>query len=161
MEPIKKSKMVYKYLIFSISITVISFMVGIIIGGVLKKTAFYNKELSNLNFIKSDALNKWIGVDMVKWIIKNTPFKYLNQSLQLKNKIEKADLHQLRRDMTSSEIDHLIGFVFVTAFALVRFYKTEWMFGLIIMAVNVLMNLHPSLLQQQNKRRIDRLIKKR
>jgi ABC-type protease/lipase transport system fused ATPase/permease subunit len=97
---------------------------------------------------------------MVKWIVKNTPFKYLNQKLQLKNKIEKADLHQLRQEMTSSEIDHLIGFVFVAAFALVKFYKTEWLFGLTIMAVNILMNLNPSLLQQQNKRRIDRLIKK-
>ncbi len=135
-------------------------MVGITINGILKKTAFYNNHLSNLNFIKSKNLNKWIGVDMVKWIIKNTPFKYLNQNLQLKNKIEAADLHQLRRNMTSSEIDHLIGFAFVTAFALVRFYKTEWLFGLMIMAVNVLMNLHPSLLQQQNKRRIDKLIKK-
>lgn len=152
--------MIYKYLIFSISITVISFMVGITINGILKKTAFYNKELSNLNFIKSKNLNKWIGVDMVKWIIKNTPIKYLNQNLHLKNKIEAADLHQLRRDMTNSEIDHLIGFLFVTAFALIRFYKTQWLFGLIIMAVNVLMNLHPSLLQQQNKRRIDKLLKR-
>lgn len=135
-------------------------MAGIILNGILKKTAFYSKHLSNLNFIKSKNLNKWIGVDMVKWIIKNTPFKYLNQSLQLKNKIEAADLYQLRRNMTNSEIDHLIGFVFVTAFALVKFYKTEWLFGLTIMAVNILMNLHPALLQQQNKRRIDRLLKR-
>lgn len=135
-------------------------MVGITINGILKKTAFYNNHLSNLNFIKSETLNKWIGVNMVKWIVKNTPFKYINQKLHLKNKIEKADLYQLRQDMTSSEIDHLIGFVFVAAFALVKFYKTQWLFGLTIMAVNILMNLNPSLLQQQNKRRIDRLIKK-
>jgi hypothetical protein len=40
-----------------------------------------------------------------------------------------------------------------------KFYKTEWLFGLTILIVNKLMNLSPSLLQQQNKRRIDKLIK--
>lgn len=62
--------------------------------------------------------------------------------------------------MTISEIDHLIGFVFVTIFALVKFYYLDFLFGLTIMMVNILMNLYPSLLQQQNKRRIDRSIKR-
>lgn len=152
--------MIYKYLSFSIAITFISFIVGMIVSTVLRKTRFYDNELSNLNFIKSEKANKWFGVDIVKWTVKNTPFKYFNQKLQLKNKAEKTDLHKLRKEMTSSEIDHLIGFIFVTLFALVKFYTTEWLFGLTIMIVNILMNLNPSLLQQQNKRRIDKLIKK-
>lgn len=113
-----------------------------------------------MNFVKSEKLNKWIGVSVVKWIVKNTPFKYFNQKLKLRNKIEKSDLLKLRQEMTSSEIDHLIGFAFVTFFAMVKFYKAELLFGLTIMIVNVLMNLYPSLLQQQNKRRIDKLIEK-
>ena len=104
-------------------------------------------------------MNKCLGVDIVKWVVKNTPFKYFNQKLKLRNKIEIADLHVLRAEMTSSEIDHLIGFVFVMFFVLMKFYKTEWLFGLTILIVNILMNLSPSLLQQQNKRRIDKLIK--
>lgn len=152
--------MAYKYLSFSIEITFISFIFGMAVNAVLKKSKFYYNELSNLSFIKSDTLNKWFGVDFVKWVVKNTPFKYLNQTLKLKNKFKRTDLHKLRKKMTSSEIDHLIGFVFVTIFALVKFYKTEWLFGLTIMIVNVLMNLNPSLLQQQNKRRIEKLIKK-
>lgn len=152
--------MSYKYLSFSIAITFISFIVGLAINAFLKKTEIYNNNLSNLNFIKSEKLNKWIGVGIIKWIVKNTPFKYLNQKIKLRNKIEKADLHALRKEMTSSEIDHLIGFAFVTIFALVKFYKTEFLFGLTIMMVNILMNLYPSLLQQQNKRRIDKLVKK-
>jgi hypothetical protein len=91
---------------------------------------------------------------------KKHTIKYFNQKLKLRNEIEKTDLHALRKEMTSSEIDHLIGFVFVAIFALIKFYKTEWLFGLIIMTVNILMNLHPSLLQQQNKRRIDKVLKK-
>lgn len=152
--------MSYKYLSFSIAITFISFIVGMAVNAVLKKTNFYNNKLAYLNFIKSEKLNKWFGVDIVKWVVKNTPFKYFNQNLKLKNKIEKTDLHVLRNEMTSSEIDHLIGFVFVSIFALVKFYKTEWLFGITIMFVNIWMNFIPSLLQQQNKRRIDKLIKK-
>ncbi|RDC56332.1 hypothetical protein DU508_12060 [Pedobacter chinensis] len=152
--------MTYKYLSFSIAITFISFIVGMAINAILKKTEVYNNELSNLNFVKSEKLNEWIGVDVVKWIVKNTPFKYFNQKLKLRNKIEKSDLLNLRKEMTSSEIDHLIGFAFVTIFALVKFYKAELFFGFTIMIVNILMNLYPSLLQQQNKRRIDKLIKK-
>lgn len=151
--------MLSKYISFSIAITFISFIVGMAVNAILKKTKFYNNRLSKLNLIKSEKLNKCLGVDIVKWVVKNTPFKYFNQKLKLRNKIEIADLHILRVEMTSSEIDHLIGFVFVMFFVLMKFYKTEWLFGLTILIVNILMNLSPSLLQQQNKRRIDKLIK--
>lgn len=153
--------MIAKYLSFNIAITFISFIVGMAVNVLWKNTPFYHNKLSNLNFIESKILNKYLGVDIVKWIVKNTPLKYFNQKLRLRNKIKKTDLHELRKEMTSSEIDHLIGFVFVAIFALMKFYKNEWLFGLTIMIVNILMNLHPSLLQQQNKRRIDTLIKKR
>ncbi len=152
--------MMYKYLIFSISIAVISWMVGMIINGMLRKTACYKNKLSNLNFLKNEKLNKLIGMRIFKWVVKNTFFKFFNQKLKLKNKIEKTDLYKLRDEMTISETDHLIGFVFVTAFALVKLFNQNYLFGLTIMIVNVLMNLYPSLLQQQNKRRIDKLIKK-
>lgn len=152
--------MIYKYLSFSIAITFISFIVGMAANALLKKTALYNAELSNLNLVRSDIINRCLGVDLVKWIVKNTPFKYFNQALKLKGRIEKADLNKLRQEMTDAEISHLAGFVFVTVFAFVKLYQTGWLFGLMIMIVNVLMNLNPSLLQQQNKRRIDKFLKK-
>ncbi len=155
--------MIYKYLSFcsfSIAVAFISFIVGMTIGSVLRKTDFYKNELLNLDFVKSKNINKIIGISIFKWIIKNTFFKYFNQKIKLKKKIEKIDLNKLRDEMTNSEINHLIGFVFVTIFALVKFYETEYIFGMTMMTVNILMNLYPSLLQQQNKRRIDKLIKK-
>ena len=152
--------MTYKYLSFSISIAFISWIVGMIINAILRKTEFYNKKLSNLNFIKSQNLNRIIGIGIFKWVVKNTFFKYFNQKLKLKRKIEKTDLNKLRNEMTKSEIEHLIGFVFVTIFAFVKFFSANFLFGFIIMIVNILMNLYPSLLQQENKRRIDKLIKK-
>lgn len=152
--------MMYNYIKFSISISIISWMVGMIINAFLKKTEFYTKHLSNLNFIKSKFLNKIFGVFVFKWIIKNTPLKFFNQKLTLKRKIDKSDLISLRKDMTVSEIDHLIGFAFVSIFALVKFADFNFIFGIAIMIANVVLNLYPSLLQQENKRRIDRLLNK-
>jgi len=149
---------ILKYLTFSISIAFISWIVGMILNALIKNTSYYIK-LSNLNLINSDTLNKNIGLGIFKWIVKNTFFKYFNQKLKLNNKTEMNQLTELRKEMTFSEISHLIGFGFVTIFALAKFINGTYLFGLIIMIVNVLLNLYPSLLQQENKRRIDRLIK--
>jgi len=48
----------------------------------------------------------------------------------------------------------------VTFVAIYKSISNNYLFGLTIMIVNILMNLYPSLLQQENKRRIDKLIKR-
>ncbi len=134
-------------------------MIGMILNGLIKNKSYYIN-LSNLNFIKSETLNKKLGLGVFKWIVKNTFFKYFNQKLKLKNKIEITELNGFRKEMTISEISHLIGFGFVTIFALVKVIHGNYLFGLIMMIVNIVLNLYPSLLQQENKRRIDKLIKR-
>lgn len=129
-----------------------------IFSSVLRKKEVYN-DLSNLNLIKNETLNKRIGLGIFKWIVKNTFFKYFNPKLKLKNKIVVTELNELRKEMTFSEISHLIGFGFVAIFALAKFMYGNYLFGLTIMVVNIVLNLYPSLLQQENKRRIDKLIK--
>jgi hypothetical protein len=146
-----------KYLTFGMSISVISWIVGMILNSILVKTEYY-KKLSNLNFITSKALNKNIGIEYFKWIVKNSFFKFFNQKIKLKNK--KTELTEIRNEMTLAEISHLIGFIFVTFFAIYKSITHNYLFGLTIMVVNILMNLYPSLLQQENKRRIDKLIKR-
>jgi len=116
--------------------------------------------LSNLNFIKSQTLPKRLGLGYFKWIVKNSFFKVFSQNLKLKNKEGITELNQLRQEMTYSEISHLIGFGVVAIYSLVIFISGECLFELIMMIVNVFMNLYPSLLQQENKKRIDRLIEK-
>jgi len=150
----------FKYLSFSISIAFISWIVGMLINAFIRKTDFYHKHLNHLNFIKSEKLNKIIGLSIFKWMVKNTFFKFFNQKLKLKNKIKKADLVKLRTEMTTSEIDHLVAFMFVTCFAIVAFYNFKFKSGGIMMLINVFMNLYPSLLQQENKRRIDKFMHK-
>lgn len=150
----------FKYLVFGVSITVISWVVGMIMNAGLRKTDYYRENLSNLNFIRSENLNKGIGLGAFKWIVKNTFFKFFNQKLKARKKIEITDLLSLRNEMTKSEIDHLLGFGFVSVFAAAKFINHHYAFGITIMMVNMLMNLYPSLLQQENKRRIDILMRK-
>lgn len=146
----------YKVL-FGISVVFMSWIIGMIINSILVKTEWY-KKISNLNFIKSKSLNKIIGMNYFKWIVKNSFFKFFNQKISLNNK--KTDLVEIRKEMTFAEISHLIAFGSVTVIAINIFITQNFLFALIIMIVNIVMNLFPSLLQQQNKRRIDVLIKK-
>lgn len=80
-----------KYLIFGISISFISWIVGMIINSILVKTEYY-KKISNLNFIESKSLNKTIGIDYFKWIVKNLFFKFFR----------KKDYFNLKRFIKSS-----------------------------------------------------------
>ncbi|MEN5233953.1 hypothetical protein [Sphingobacterium faecium] len=150
--------MILKYLSFSISIVFISFIVGMILTALIRKTDFYQKTLSKLNFLKSDLLNNLIGVGLVKWIVKNTFFKYLNPSLKIDRKMKLEELNNIRNQMSKAEIDHLFAFLFVIIFVILKIYKQEYIFAFVIFLVNILMNLCPTLLQQQNKRRLDKLI---
>jgi hypothetical protein len=151
--------MTTQYITFSISITFFSWIIGMMVNEILKKMKYY-EILSNLNLLENRTANKRIGLGVFKWIVKNTFFKFFNQKLKLKNKIKKSDLTELRKEMTYAEISHLIGFCIVTIFTLIKLINGEFLFALIFMIVNTLLNLYPSLLQQENKRRIDLLIKK-
>lgn len=152
--------MIIKYLSFGISLIFISFIVGMVMTLIIGKTDFYNKTLANLNLIKSEVLNNIIGIGVIKWIVKNTFFKFFNQKLKIDWKINLTNLKIIRNEMTKSEIDHLFAFIFVFIFIIIKLYNQEYVFAFVILIVNILMNLYPSLLQQQNKRRIDKLIKR-
>lgn len=145
---------------FSIAIVFISWITGMIMTASIRKTDFYNNELSSLNFLKNERWNYLIGIGLVKWMVKNTFFKFFNQKLKIDRKINVSDLKNLRAEITKSEIDHLFAFLFVLIFVVLKIWNHEYIFALFILTVNVIMNLYPSLLQQQNKRRIDQLITK-
>ena len=148
----------FHYFTSSLALAYVSWLVGMLVNSWLQKTSYYQK-WSNLNFITSKPVNRYLGLSGFKWIVKNTFFKYLNQKIKIEGKLEPTTLQTLRKEMTFSEISHLIGFVFVSFFAVYQLAKGAFIFALIIMLVNTFMNMYPSLLQQENKRRIDRLLK--
>lgn len=152
--------MLIQYISFSVSIVFISFIVGMIMTALIRNTNLYKTRLSNLNFIKSEWTNQIIGVGIVKWIVKNTFFKYLNQKLRFDRKTSISEIKNIRNDMTIAEINHLFAFLFVSIFVFVSIFNQKFLLALLILFTNIFMNLHPSLLQQQNKRRIDKLLSK-
>lgn len=133
-----------------------SWLVGMFLNSLFMKHRNYNK-LCDLNFIKNEKINDTIGLKAFKWIVKNTFFKLFNDKIKIEKVSKKPALHDLRVEMTYSEISHLVGFVFVLFFVIFRITQGEFAHAFVILIVNILMNLYPSLLQQQNKRRIDRL----
>ncbi len=142
-------------LYFGLSLSVVSWMVGITAGALLSRTEYFEK-LSHLNFIPSRAVNRALGIEQFKWILKNSYFRFLNQSIRVEGR--QADLASIRHHMTLAEINHLVGFLFVASAALYQSFHVSLVFGLSMTIPNAILNGHPSLLQQENKRRLDQLL---
>lgn len=140
---------------FGFSLCLVSWMVGIIGNAMLLKTRYYER-LSHLNFIPSQAVNRALGMERFKYIVKNSIFRILNQAIRVDGK--HSDLVALRHQMTVAEIGHLIGFLFVAAFAVYQSVNVSVVFALAMMVPNLVLNAYPTLLQQENKRRIDQLL---
>lgn len=147
-----------KYFTFSLSIASISWIVGMIITAVLSKTDFYKQRLSGLYLVKDDNINKMLGLEAFRWIIMHSFFKYFNPKLSIPKRILKSELEEYRLEMTKAELNHIFAFLFMGIFILVKVYHGLYLFASVMLLVNVLMNLYPSLLQQKNKRRIDRYL---
>jgi len=145
-----------KYFTFSLSIVFISWIVGMVINTLLSKTDFYQQRLSNLNFIKNEKLNAIIGLELFKWIIMHSFFKYFNPKLSIKKRIVISELGAYRSEMTKAELGHLFAFLFTGIFIVIKIANGLYLFAAVMLLLNVIMNLYPGLLQQQNKRRIDR-----
>ncbi|BDD11716.1 hypothetical protein FUAX_41480 (plasmid) [Fulvitalea axinellae] len=146
-----------KYLFLGFSISLGSWIFGMLFNAIFMKTKYYDR-FSNLNFIRSRSLNKIMGIEYFRWIIKNSFFRFFNQKIKLENK--SVDLNEIRKEMTIAEVSHLIAFLLVSVFAVYKSLSDGVMAGMLISVGNVLLNLYPSLLQQENKRRLDRLIKR-
>ena len=153
--------MILKHLLlgfsFGLSMSIISWMVGMIGNSLLLKTSYYEK-LSYLNFIPKKSTNKAIGIDQFRWLVKNTFFRFLNQAIKVEG--NQTDLKSIRHQMTLAEVSHLIGFIFVTLAAGYQVLNISLVFGLTMMLPNVILNLYPTLLQQENKRRIDLMLQR-
>ena len=146
-----------KYLTFSFSIAFISWIVGMIVTPLLSKMDFF-KGLSNLSFIKNERINTLIGLQPFKWLIMHSFFKYFNPKLSGKKRILKTELEEYRAEMTTAELNHLFAFAFMGVFIIIKLFQGLYLFAAVMLLFNILMNLYPSLLQQHNKRRIDRYL---
>jgi hypothetical protein len=149
------SELARSALVFGISMSVVSWMLGIIGISLLARSAAYQR-LQHLNFIPGRTANRYLGIQVFRRIVRDTPLRFFNPGLRLQD--GRAELRRVRDAMTHAEVSHLIGFAFVAIVALSMALAVDWRFGALMMAPNILLNLYPSLLQQENKRRIDRVL---
>ena len=150
--------MISIYILNSIAFTFGSWTIGLILNSLIKNKAFYSN-LSNFNFIKKEATYKAIGMPAFKWVLKNSFFKYFNQKLKFETRPSSADLQNIRNEMTYSEVGHYIAFIFILVIMVLKLVEGEVMYATILFVFNIIFNLYPSLLQQQNKKRIDKILK--
>ncbi|WP_179335653.1 glycosyl-4,4'-diaponeurosporenoate acyltransferase CrtO family protein [Winogradskyella costae] len=146
------------YFLQAITFTFVSWTIGLLLNNVVKHRPFYGK-ISHLNFIKNEVLRQSIGLSKLSWIIKNSFFKVFNKNLNLKNRTNREDLQSIRTEMVYAEIGHLIGFVFLLIVSVIKLWNGLLLSALIVFLFNIIFNLYPILLQQQNKSRIDRILK--
>lgn len=150
--------MIIQDICYSISIVFFSFIIGMILTTIVKKTSLYTK-MSHLNFIKSDTINQLLGIGAFKWLIKNTFLKYFNQKIKIHKDMTVSDLKNIREEMTIAEIGHLFGFAFVFLIIIYLMIQQNYLFASVLCIANIITNLYPSLLQQWNKRILDAKLK--
>lgn len=150
---------ILKLFLLSMVLVMGSWTIGLVINLAILNLPFYER-FSDMNFIRSEAINKAIGVGLVRWGAMKTFFRFFNPNIRLSKSAGVDRLKEIRKQMTHSEIGHLIAFLAVVFYAIFMAVNGKVMFAGMLMLSNILLNLHPSLLQQQNKRRIDRVLER-
>ncbi len=109
----------------------------------------------------SDSWTKRIGVLHFGWLIRHSFMGVFNQKLKYKGKLNQEKLAQLKHEMTLAEVGHLIAFYFsLLIHGLFIYLKMDWRYIVVFFILNIIFNFYLVLLQQYNKRRIDKLLKR-
>jgi hypothetical protein len=147
-------------IVYILKVIIVSWMIGHASSLLLNRVTSINKRL-HLKFVGNERLNKLIGVGICKWVLVNSCIKYFNPRLQISiNKPNLNELIQLRVAMTYAEIVHIVGFAYAITRAIMDIINNEHQSMIAsLIVINIFVNLYPVLVQQMNKRRIDRVIK--
>lgn len=146
------------YFFYSISVMMISWIIGASINNLIKKKVLY-KHLSFMHWIKSDTVNRVLGIYVLKFLVTHTWYRRFVPGPKASGKSSIPELLKMRQSMTDSEIGHLIGFIVILITVLVLWITGfQQKFIPFLLAMNVFLNLYPSLLQQFNKNRIDQIM---
>jgi hypothetical protein len=140
------------YILNAFVFTLASWTIGLLLNNAIKSMPFYSL-ISNFNFIKKESTNRAIGLTLFKWLVKHTFFKYFNQKPSL------SELQDIRNEMVYAEIGHFIAFIAILVVIVIKLINGTLAYAGLLFVFNIVFNLYPSLLQQQNKKRIDRILK--
>ncbi|WP_369427665.1 hypothetical protein [Pontibacter harenae] len=110
--------------------------------------------------IKSDRINRYLGVPIFSYIIRNSPFKFLNLGVYLRNSTF-PEIIRVDAEINKAERNHLLAFYLVLVgsclFLLFRNRINEFLY---ITFSNVIFNLYPFLSLQLQRIRISKLMER-
>ena len=138
----------------------LSMIVGILAVRLLKDTKLY--QYINDNTISTDPkFYSFLGTSIIKRLIMNTSLNNFNKEIIVKSpNLDLQELNNLKLKMTNAEVGHIVAFIFLMATTIVLVLLDQDIAVLIILNIlNIIFNLYPILIQQQNKLRIDRILK--
>jgi hypothetical protein len=149
-----------QYLLYSITLSFVSWTVGALVAERFHTRSWVQQWLKRLNLLPSEKVNRLLGVGTFRWVVVHTFFSVFNPKLNLKAGKTRDDLVRLREEMTKAELGHWIGFLFMLLVSLVLVCLHHTAFAGIVCLVNGILNLYPALLQQYNKRRLDPILER-
>lgn len=132
-------------------------MVGIIADPLLRRLRAYQWLSTRYLFVHSKTYER-VGVLWFRRFLLATPLRFFNQSIRLTTSREPALLKQVRERIATAEVSHWVAFVSMLALTTFAWWHHGLTVGLSYVALNVVGNLYPCLLQQYNKRRLALLI---
>ena len=138
----------------------ISMIIGIFTVNAIKNTKLYH--LINENTIsENESFYKFLGTGIIKKLFINTPLKNFNTQIVInKSKLNITALNDLKMKMTDAEIGHIVAFVVIIATSGFLYILNQNGFVIVVLnGLNITFNLYPILIQQQNKLKIDKMIK--
>ena len=141
----------------AILFTFLSFVVGVIADPILRRVTDY-ESLSRKYLFNDARMYERIGVLWFRRVLLVTPLGSFNGNIRFENKRDLSTLKTIRDHMATAEMSHWVGFLLMLAMTFVAWWHRGTIVGLSYVAFNLLGNMYPCLLQQYNKRRLDRLI---
>ncbi|MES2485636.1 MAG: hypothetical protein V4581_06770, partial [Bacteroidota bacterium] len=108
------------FIMMSLSIVLGSWTLGLLINNGIKNASWYEK-LSYFNFIKSEKANKYLGIYLMRNIIRKSFWRHFNAALKITKRPNRQQLLALRNEMTCAEIGHFIAFIIILITVVVFF----------------------------------------
>ncbi|WP_139237169.1 glycosyl-4,4'-diaponeurosporenoate acyltransferase CrtO family protein [Pontibacter akesuensis] len=135
----------------------ISWLLGLLMADFLRRRQYYG--IANFRIIGSNTRYSFIGIGAFKWIVTKTFYRHLNQNIKLSATPTLDECTEVRKAMTHSEWLHRIAFWLVVTIGIpITLVQGLYRQVVPLLLLNVILNLYPVLLQQYNKRRLDKVI---
>ena len=135
----------------------LSFVVGVIVDPILRRTTSY-EALSSKYAFRDSKTYEVIGILWFRRLLKWTPLGSFNRDIRFTSKRDLGEFRTILDSMASAEISHWVGFVAMLILTFVACWYRGPIVGFGYVVFNIFGNVYPAFLQQYNKRRLCRLI---